>query len=250
MAQKQAPLENDDTQQGILKQTSANFGFLNYLKSYLELKNKLFSAPNLKTGKAILKELLGDYFELLEIDKHNIAGYLNVLARPDSFGILSQRALLSKALLFYILASHVFRSDEPKSFNQELFAYVDGDLFPGSFSDRSYHEGSLKALAELLGGEQEIQEVFVPKNNGHYKFDRVVVFDTCEAFFKMVDDFVHRGHYKAFLDRIVVSKDGPSVKVIGRYAIATGAIEIVAPKTMFKDFSKDFSLSYLELGGL
>ncbi|WP_158656899.1 hypothetical protein [Helicobacter bizzozeronii] len=46
--------------------------FKDYLKSYTALKNKLYNAQDLESGKAVLRELIQDYAELLEMDKHSI----------------------------------------------------------------------------------------------------------------------------------------------------------------------------------
>ncbi|WP_104751023.1 hypothetical protein [Helicobacter salomonis] len=43
-----------------------------YLKSYNALKDKLFDAQDLESGKAVLKELLEDYGELLEMDRMDV----------------------------------------------------------------------------------------------------------------------------------------------------------------------------------
>ncbi|WP_104740335.1 hypothetical protein [Helicobacter bizzozeronii] len=55
--------------------------FKDYLKSYTALKNKLFNAQDLESGKAVLRELIQDYAELLEMDKLNIAAVLHAEAR-------------------------------------------------------------------------------------------------------------------------------------------------------------------------
>ncbi|WP_197271810.1 hypothetical protein, partial [Helicobacter ailurogastricus] len=76
-------------------------------KTYNTLKEELLNAKGLVTGKATLKELLMDYADLLEKDKNEIADHLGALATKEDYNEKTFRALL-----FYVLASPIFKADE------------------------------------------------------------------------------------------------------------------------------------------
>ncbi|WP_120953075.1 hypothetical protein [Helicobacter sp. L8] len=63
--------------------------FKDYLKSYTALKNKLYNAQDLEEGKSVLRELIQDYTELLEMDKLNIVAVLSAEASLSPHSIKS-----------------------------------------------------------------------------------------------------------------------------------------------------------------
>ncbi|WP_158652632.1 hypothetical protein, partial [Helicobacter ailurogastricus] len=76
-------------------------------KTYHSLKKKLLKAKGLVTGKAALKELLKNHADALKKEKDEIAdhlGFLTINKRCDRQAF--------KALLFYFLASPIFKADE------------------------------------------------------------------------------------------------------------------------------------------
>ncbi|WP_104757964.1 hypothetical protein [Helicobacter salomonis] len=88
-AQKQDPLSHALTRTE--HSIPANPNFKDYLKSYTALKNQLFNAKDLEEGKAVLRELVQDYAELLEMDKLNVACVLypkTCTHQPTFFSLL------------------------------------------------------------------------------------------------------------------------------------------------------------------
>ncbi|CCF81656.1 hypothetical protein [Helicobacter bizzozeronii] len=150
-------------------------------ESYDTLKKKLLKAKGLVTGRIALKELLKNHADLLERDKIELAdhlGFLTINKRCDRDAF--------RALLFYFLASPIFKADEiEEAWVNKLRFLVE------SYSRSGAHRSATSNLCFYLYQKNEVKE-------------RALDFDTLKTkphdFGKLVCLYYEYGRYGKFLD--------------------------------------------------
>ncbi|WP_120944676.1 hypothetical protein [Helicobacter labacensis] len=127
-----------------------------YLKSYNTLRDKLFNAQDLESGKAILKELLEDYSDLLRMER------VDVLSRCLIHSYESKSKFFAALFLYmchYLLKKYEF-------FTQRAFGVLDFSVY--SSYDESQRMKDLFSMGIYVGKmgryDKSYEDYFVKPN--------------------------------------------------------------------------------------
>ncbi|WP_104726060.1 hypothetical protein [Helicobacter felis] len=167
------------------------------MKDYLRAKHQFLNALDLKSAKVSLMELIQKHRITLEKEKHELAQSLYE-------GICHQPHPTRQALLFYLLASPIFKADENTIWDRWDYQF----------------KLDLSALAQLLG--KDTHGICLDAEQEIHRFSKWVCLENAMHLFSPADESC--GHF-AILNQSFELCDlrdvqGRSLKRIGNFSIA------------------------------